>query len=83
MRAFRAGVGTRGGDVEHLIFGPYELGIAPEPQYELQAGDAMLVDFGCIYQHYFSDSGVTLAIDELAPPLQERYDALHEALLAI
>lgn len=80
--AFRAGVGARGADLDHLIFGLYGLGIASEPKYRLQTGDAMLVDFGCVYQHYFSDSGVTLAIGDLPEPLVERYDALRDSLEA-
>jgi Xaa-Pro dipeptidase len=42
--------------------------------------ETMFVDFGCIYQHYFSDAGVTLMTG--SPPDRERsaYERLVECL---
>jgi Xaa-Pro aminopeptidase len=47
-----------------------------EASYKLQKDDVMFVDFGCIYGHYFSDSGTTLAMKELPDSVQERYAAV-------
>jgi Xaa-Pro aminopeptidase len=38
------------------------------------------VDFGCICQHYFSDSGRTLAVGDLCQPLSDRYTALRACI---
>ena len=82
VAAFRAGLGQQGADFDHFIFGVHGLGVGEFSNYRLQASDALLVDYGCRFQHYVSDSGLTLALGDLAPPLAERYAALYDALHA-
>ncbi|MCC7360959.1 MAG: aminopeptidase P family protein [Anaerolineales bacterium] len=82
VRAFRAGIGQQGADFDHFIFGVHGLGVGEFANYELQAGDALLVDYGCRYQHYVSDSGLTLSLGDPPPALAERYTTLYEALQA-
>jgi Xaa-Pro aminopeptidase len=40
----------------------------------------LLVDYGCRYQHYVSDSGLTLSLGDPPPALAERYAVLYAAL---
>lgn len=82
VSAYRVGLAQRGADVDHFIFCIFGLGIASEPNYRLTAGDVLLVDYGCRFRHYFSDTGLTLALGELPPPLRDRYGALYEAVQA-
>ena len=77
VESFRAGVAARGADFDHFIFGVRGIGFAAEPQYTLASDDVLEVDFGCIYQHCFADSGTTLAMQPLSDELQLRYSALH------
>lgn len=82
VAAFRAGIGAQGADFDHFIFGVHGMGVGEFSNYQLQAGDALLVDYGCRYQHYVSDTGLTLALGELPPPLTDRYAVLYAALQA-
>jgi Xaa-Pro dipeptidase len=77
---FRARVAEMGADFDHFAFGLHGLGIAMEPEYELEIDDILYVDFGCIYKHYISDSGVTLAISQPTNELLERYLALRDCV---
>jgi len=43
-------------------------------------GDIVSVDLGIIYQGYFSDTAVTLAVGEISPELQTLLDVTKEAL---
>ena len=80
IEAYRVGLAQRGADLDHLIFSIYGLGIGTVPDYELRPGDVLLVDHGCRFRYYFSDTGLTLALGELPAPLQDRYTALYGAL---
>lgn len=79
---FRERLGDLGADFDHLAFGLAGLGIAAAPDNVLGNENAMFVDFGCIYEHYFSDTGTTLAFAELSNPLLERYAALRACAAA-
>ena len=82
VAAFRAGIGQQGADFDHFIFGVHGLGLAESCNYRLQTGDVLLVDYGCRFQHYVSDTGLTLALGALPPALAERYAALYDGLQA-
>lgn len=77
--AYRVGLAQRGADIDHLIFCIFGLGTGSEPNYRLRAGDVLLVDYGCRFRHYFSDTGLTLALGDLPATLRDRYAALYEA----
>ena len=78
--AYRAELGQRNADFDHLIFGVHGMGVGETTRYRLKAGDAILVDYGCRYQNYISDSGLTLVLGVLPPALADRYAALYAAL---
>jgi len=82
VAAFRAGLGQRGADFDHFIFGVHGLGVGESSNYRLQAGDALLVDYGCRFEHYVSDSGLTLTVGKMPAPLAERYAALYDGVQA-
>jgi Xaa-Pro aminopeptidase len=72
---YRARLGELGVEFDHFAFGPRGLGIASFSDYALSPGDAVYADWGCLYAGYCSDTGTTLAVGELAPDLQHRFDA--------
>ena len=77
---FRKRLGELGADFDHFTFGLKGMGIATETDYILQAGDVLYVDFGCIWGHYFSDTGCTLTVGQPSPQLAEKYEGLRDAL---
>ena len=79
---FRAEVGARGADLDHFAYGIKGVGLATESEYLLAADDALYIDYGCIYQYYCSDSGLTLAMSPLADGWLQRYEALQACLEA-
>ena len=82
QQRFRAEVGLLGADVDHFAYGIRGLGLATEPDYALIEGDALYVDYGCLYRNYCSDSGVTLAVGGLAGEWVGKYQALYECMRA-
>ena len=82
QQRFRAEVGLLGADVDHFAYGIRGLGLATEPDYALIAGDALYVDYGCLYRNYCSDSGVTLAVGGLEGEWVGKYQALYECMRA-
>ena len=77
---YRKRIGECGADFDHFAFGMRGLGMFTEADYKLQEDDIMFVDFGCIYKHYFSDSGTTLTMKELPDSVQKKYIALSECI---
>ena len=82
QQRFRAQVGSLGADVDHFAYGIRGLGLATEPDYSLVEGDALYVDYGCLYRNYCSDSGVTLAVGGLEGEWVGKYRALYECMQA-
>ena len=79
---YRAGLAARGADFDHFSFGFRGLGIGTESSYHLSEDDVLYIDFACVYQHYFGDSGATLALKKPTDALTERYTALFESVQA-
>ncbi len=79
---YRVLAAEQGADFDHFCIGLGGLGMATEPNYELAHDDVMMVDFGCIYQRCFSDTGTTLAMGELSAPLMRRFEAVRESVAA-
>jgi Xaa-Pro aminopeptidase len=67
-----------GAQLDHFIAAPGGAGLQAEPDYRLADGDVMYVDFGCIYAHYYSDNGTTLAVGAISP----EFERLHAVLRA-
>lgn len=78
VQRYREVISAQGADFDHYAYGVRGTGLATRVDYSFAAGDYLYVDYGCIYQGYFSDTGFTLAIGE--PPQQalDWYGALLE-----
>ena len=77
---YRAALGRQAADYDHLAFAPRGLGITMNSKTTVQPHDVMYVDFGCVYEGYCSDAGVTFASGRLDGDLQHKYDALRDAV---
>jgi Xaa-Pro dipeptidase len=75
-----AAITGAGARMDHFIASPRGYGIQQMPEYRLQDGDALYVDYGCIYEHYYSDNGTTLVVGAFDTDLSRRYDVLREGL---
>jgi len=82
VQNFRRRVAEAGADFDHFAFGIRGLGIAMEPAYVLSEDDVLYVDFGCLFQHYFSDGGTTLALREPSKEVSKRLSLLRGCLEA-
>jgi Xaa-Pro dipeptidase len=82
IQRYRERVATLGAALDHFAFSPRGFGIAVEPEYVLRADDTLYMDFGCIFRHYFSDTGTTLTMRDLPKDLKARHDALRAAIEA-
>ena len=82
VRQYRARAGELGADFDHFAFGVRGLGMATDTNYELAEDDVLYVDWGCIYEYYFSDTGTTLAMREPDAHLQTRHAALRACMAA-
>ena len=82
VRHYRQQIAKDGADFDHFAFGVRGLGLATEPNYILTDDDILYVDFGCIYEGAFSDSGTTLTMREPSAILTERHRALRECVEA-
>ena len=78
---YRAGVAAAGADFEHFVYSIRGLGLAQsETDYILAADDSLQCDFGCIYEGYYSDTGVTLAMRRAPREHLARYADLRAAV---
>jgi|SRR5579859_3071000 len=82
VQYFRLRLAEQGADFEHFAFGYRGMGLATEPGYRLAADDVQFMDWGCVYRHYYSDTGTTLAVRDLSPLLAERHAALRACMAA-
>ena len=64
---YRNRAASFGADFDHFCIGLDGLGMATEPVYKFTAEDVMMVDFGCIYNRCYSDTGTTLALNRNLP----------------
>ena len=82
IQHYRQQIAKDGADFDHFAFGMRGLGLATEPDYILTDDDILYVDFGCIYEGAFSDSGTTLTMREPSEILIGRHSALRECVEA-
>ncbi|NKB66391.1 MAG: M24 family metallopeptidase [Candidatus Latescibacteria bacterium] len=82
QQRFGAQVGLLGAEVDHFAYGIRGLGLGTEPDYSLVEGDALYIDYGCLYRNYCSDSGLTLALGGLDDEWAGKYRALYECMQA-
>lgn len=79
---FAVEVAGRGVQLEHFAFAPQGMILTEVGDYVAATGDTTFVDYGCIYQGYYSDSGVTLTVGALAASCRRDYDLLGESMAA-
>jgi len=77
---YRTRLAELGAEYDHFAFSPRGYGIATDAQHTLASDDVMYMDFGCIYNHYLSDTGITLALGPLSPRLQAKHEALRASI---
>lgn len=82
VQQFHARAAAMGAVFDHFAYSPRGLGIAMEADSQLSVNDILYVDFGCKFGQYYSDTGLTLAMTELVPPLERRYAALQASIAA-
>ena len=82
VQHYRQQIAKKGADFDHFAFGVRGLGLATEPHHILTDDDILYVDFGCIYEGCFSDSGTTLTMREPSATLIDRHSALQECVKA-
>lgn len=82
VQHYRQQIAKDGADFDHFAFGMRGLGLATEPGYILTDNDILYVDYGCIYEGAFSDSGTTLTMREPSETLIARHSALRECVEA-
>lgn len=80
---FLAAVAREGAHFDHFSPGIAGLGLSSSTAYALEAGEVLCIDFGCVYGRYFSDAGITVALDDPAPELAARYEALRECIVEV
>ena len=79
---FREALARQGADVDHMTISPRGLGISCNLHGEFREDDICYVDYGCIYQNYFSDAGFTAAGTKLSGHMLDCYEAIRDAVKA-
>ena len=82
VEEFRRRVAGAGAEFDHFSYSIKGLGIATEPAHRLSESEPALVDFGCVYQRYFSDSRLTLAMRALKDEWCDKHRALCDGVKA-
>jgi Xaa-Pro dipeptidase len=80
VQVFRTSVAAAGAEFDHFAFSQRGIGFATENQYCLPEREAMFVDFGCVYRHYYSDAGTTLFLGRPTDRERTAYDVLTDCL---
>jgi Xaa-Pro aminopeptidase len=69
-------IAQRGGIYDHFIFSPNGVGFSNIPSYKISAGEHVAVDFGCILNGYYCDSGKSLILGNSSTEWLEKYQIL-------
>jgi Xaa-Pro dipeptidase len=77
---FRAHLGKAGADFDHFAIAALGLGIMADGDYELPVDEAFYLDFGCVKDGWFSDSGVTFCIGDIDRVASAQYDAVRDSV---
>ena len=73
---FRLGLADEGAALDHLLFGASGLGITTAASHILGEDEVANVDWGCVYEHYYSDAGSTFTMREPSREVSGRFEAL-------
>ncbi len=79
-RIFRAQIAADGADFDHYAYSPFGLGIATEPSYTISDGEVLFLDFGCVYQQYYTDAGTSLFVGATTPEDEQVFEVLVRCL---
>lgn len=71
-----------GAELDHFIASPHGTGLKEVPDYRLEDGDVLYVDYGCVFENYYSDNGTTLVMGDFPHELKYRYEVLRAGLEA-
>jgi Xaa-Pro dipeptidase len=82
IERFRAEIAGTGAEFDHFALGPRGVGITTESEYTFTERDVMYLDYGCVYQGYFSDTGTTISVGSPPEPVRKRHRALRDCLTA-
>jgi Xaa-Pro dipeptidase len=82
IQRFRAEIAASGADFDHFAFGPRGVGITTEGGYTFTDDDVSYLDFGCIYEGCFSDSGTTVFLGKPTDSMLGRHRAVRACLNA-
>jgi Xaa-Pro dipeptidase len=80
IECFRAALASAGADFDHFALGPRGVGMTTKGDYTFADLDAMYLDFGCIYEGYFSDTGTTICLGSPPESVRERHRAVRACL---
>ena len=80
---FLASVAREGAHFDHFSPGIGGIGLSSSTTHTLDGDEVLCLDFGCVYGRYFSDAGITLALDDPRPELSARYEALRECIVEV
>ena len=83
VQRFRALAATEAAEIDHCSPSIGGMSISSRTVHRFSAGEVFCLDVGCCLDGYFSDTGMTVALGELAPPLSTRYSHLRDAILDI
>ena len=82
IRHYRVAIARDDATFDHYAYSMDGLGIATQVDYKLREGDVAFVDFGCIHDNQFSDTGTTLMIEPTCNKLVACHAALKDAIAA-
>jgi len=79
-QVFNEKVAKGGAIFDHYFYSRSGLELCGYPDWKLERGHSLYLDFGCMYRMYFSDSGFTVMVGPIEESLLKTYDALRETM---
>jgi Xaa-Pro aminopeptidase len=81
LLAYRTSLGAAAADFDHFAFALDGLGLHTGGR-PLQSGDASYVDWGCLLDGWFSDTGTTFVVGDAPEAALRSHDAVRDAVAA-
>ena len=83
VQRFRLAAAVEGADLDHCSPSTGGVSISSRTDYRFAEAELFCFDFGCCLDGYFSDTGITVALGEVAPELKRRHSHLRDAILEV
>lgn len=83
VHRFRELAATEGAEFDHCSPSIGGMSLSSRTVHRFSAGEVLCLDFGCCLDGYYSDTGITVALGDIAPPLRKRYSHLRDAILDV